>query len=77
MEKAQRNKLIGYGMMLPLVGFAAYMLFFTKLWLFLIVGLVCGALFYVGLKLAKGTDPSQLDEEIKEDIANAKTKTGG
>lgn len=77
MEKTKRNKLIGYGMMLPLAGFAVYMFFFTKLWLFLIVGLVFGALFYVGLKLAQGTDPSQLDEEFKEDIANAKTKTGG
>ena len=67
-KKQKRNKTIGMVMMLPLVAFAAYMIFFTKLWLFLAIGLVCGALFYVGIKLFKGVDPSQLDDEIKDDL---------
>ena len=68
MEREKQNKLIGLGMMVVPVAVVGLLLVLTKFWLWLIIGVVCGAVFYVGLKLFKGKTTEQIITDVKEEI---------
>ena len=65
------SKMVGVGLMVPLVGLAIYVVMNPKIWIAAILAAVFGAMFAFGLKLVKGKTVQEAGQEV---VAGIKDK---
>lgn len=70
--KSWQTKLIGVGMMIPLVILAIILILNKALWIYVILGAVFGYMFNMGFKLVQGAQLSDIRDRIVDDIEDAR-----